>query len=72
MPDRMIFGITQFAQQCKIMVLTKFIFYKSSTHSVFFFFFNLSRLAVELMFKPVFYVFLMNLSEDITDEFRHL
>lgn len=36
------------------------------------FFFNLTRLAVELMFKPVFYVFLMNLSEDITDEFRHL
>lgn len=35
-------------------------------------FFNLTRLAVELMFKPVFYVYLMNLSEDITDEFRHL
>lgn len=35
-------------------------------------FFNLTRLAVELMFKPVFYVYLMNLSEDITDEFGHL
>lgn len=69
-PDRTIFGITYFAQQCKITVLTHSIFYKSSACSVIFF--NLTGLAVELMFKPVFYVFLMTLSEDITDEFRHL
>lgn len=36
------------------------------------YFFNLTRLTVNLMFQPVFYIFLMNLSEDITDYFRHL
>lgn len=35
-PDRAIFGITYFAQQCKITVLTHSIFYKSSTYSVIF------------------------------------